>query len=150
MRLWRVGTSAHPLWSGEGARLHGARWNRPGLPAIYAGTSCAISVLEILAHLPVKRPPSASRFLTIDCPDDGRVETFDPAAHPGWDDLDDARVAQAFGSQWLTEARTPILLVPSVVTGGLDLNAVINPAHADFARLIVSVEAPLVFDPRLF
>ena len=36
MRLWRIGSALYPVWSAEGARLKGGRWNHPGIPAIYA------------------------------------------------------------------------------------------------------------------
>ena len=44
LRLLRLGHAGFPVWSGEGARQFGARWNPPGLPAIYCGTSYAIAV----------------------------------------------------------------------------------------------------------
>lgn len=149
-KFWRVGAGDHPLWSGEGARLFGARWNRPNHAAIYAGSSCAICVLELLAHANSKAPPPSTRFLTASTPADMSAEIFHPQRHPGWDDLDDSSVARTFGTRWLIEQRSCVLIVPSVVTRGEDMNAVINPAHPDFARITVTAESPLAFDKRLF
>ena len=42
LRLWRIATGLRPVWSGEGARLFGQRWNPAGLAAIYTGTSFAL------------------------------------------------------------------------------------------------------------
>ena len=143
-------TGPHPIWSGEGARLFGQRWNPPGLPAIYAGTSFAICLLEILVHANRKTPPSAARYVEAFVPDDVSREVFDPRSSPGWDNSRDASVAQAFGRAWIEEQRSALLVVPSVVTGGRDTNVVVNPDHPDAARIEVGPEMPVALDPRLF
>ena len=150
LRLWRIVTGPHPIWSGEGSRLFGQRWNPPGLPAIYAGTSFATCLVEILVHANRITPPSAARYVEASVPNDVSREIFDPAEHPGWDDPHDVRVAQRFGADWLRERRSAILLVPSVVTAGRDTNAVVNPEHPDAGRIAVGPETPVDLDPRLF
>ena len=148
--LWRITTGPHPIWSGEGAARFGQRWNPPGLPAIYTASSFALALLEILVHANRKTPPSAARHVQATIPPDIACETFNPASHPGWDNPHDPTIAQQFGRQWLTERRTALLLVPSVVTAGLDTNAVMNPEHPDAARITLSPERPVALDPRLF
>ncbi|MCK8786169.1 RES domain-containing protein [Roseomonas sp. NAR14] len=150
LRLWRVVTGTHPIWSGEGARRFGQRWNPPGLAAIYTGTSFAVCLVEVLVHANRLTPPSAARCVEAEVPDDVSREAFDPAAHPGWDDPLDTSVAQAFGRAWLEEGRSALLIVPSVVTGGRDTNAVVNPEHPDAVRIAVGPETPVALDPRLF
>lgn len=150
LRLWRITTGTHPIWSGEGARLFGQRWNAPGLPAIYAGTSFAICLLEMLVHANRSRPPSAARHVEATVPDDVSRETFPAERHPGWNDPLDVAVAQAFGTSWLRRRRSALLLVPSVVTAGRDVNVVVNPDHPDAARIAVGPETPVGLDPRLF
>ena len=150
LRLWRIVTGAHPIWSGEGARLFGQRWNPPGLAAIYTGTSFAVCVIEALVHANRRTPPSAARFVEAEVPDDVSRETFDPTRHPAWDDPLDASVAQAFGKTWIEGQRSALLIVPSVVTGGRDTNVVVNPNHPDAARIVVGPETPVALDPRLF
>ncbi len=115
---------------------------------IYAGTSYAIAMLEVLVHANLGRPPSAARYVEASLPDDIAVERLDPAALPDWDG-EDLSIPQAHGARWLAAARSAVLLVPSVVTK-LDLNAVINPAHPDAARLTAAAEAPVLWDERLF
>jgi RES domain-containing protein len=143
-------TGPHPIWSGEGARLFGQRWNPPGLPAIYAGTSFAICLLEILVHANRRTPPSAARYVEAFVPDDVSREFFDPGASPGWDNPRDVSVAQAFGRAWIEERRSALLVVPSVVTGGRDTNVIVNPDHPDAARVEVGPEMPVALDLRLF
>jgi RES domain-containing protein len=93
VRLWRIVTGTHPAWSGEGARQFGQRWTPPGLPAIYTGTSFAVCLLAVLVHANRRAPPSAARVVEATVPDEVSREAFDPAAHPGWDDPHDTRIA---------------------------------------------------------
>jgi RES domain-containing protein len=150
LRLWRIAAGTHPIWSGEGARLFGQRWNPPGLPAIYTGTSFAVCLVELLVHANRKSPPSAARFVEAVVPDDVSREFFDPAARPGWGDPRDMSVAQAFGRDWIQSRRSALLVVPSVVTSGRDMNVVVNPGHPDAAKISVGSETALALDPRLF
>jgi len=150
LRLWRIVTGSHPVWSGEGARLFGQRWNPPGFPAIYTGTSFAVCLIELLAHANRKSPPSGARFVEADVPDDVSRELFDPASLLGWDNLHDVSLAQVFGRDWFQSRRSALLIVPSVVTAGRDINVVVNPEHADAARISVGPETPVALDPRFF
>ena len=54
-----------------------------------------------------------------------------------------------FGDQWLKEARSAVLLVPSVVVR-LEWNALVNPVHPDAAKLTISTPEKVVWDKRLF
>ncbi|WP_275112956.1 RES family NAD+ phosphorylase [Rhodopila globiformis] len=145
-----MATGAHAIWSGEGARLFGQRWNPPGLPAIYTGTSFAVCLVEVLVHANRRTPPSAARYVEAVVPDDVSRETFAPGLHPGWDDPRDISIARAFGEAWIRERRSALLVVPSIVTAGLDLNVVVNPDHPDAAPIAAGPETPVRLDPRLF
>jgi RES domain-containing protein len=147
MRLWRIAGAFHTVWSGEGARLRGGRWNPPGLPAIYAGTSYAIAALEILVHTSADALPANLLFVHADLPPNASIEhaAFDTLA---WDGPNLA-APQAYGKAWLLERRSLVLLIPSVVTRGLDWNALINPLHPDFTSIEVSPETPASWDTRL-
>jgi RES domain-containing protein len=120
------------------------------LSAIYTGTSFAVCLVEILVHANRRTPPSAARYVAAVVPDDVSRETFDPGLHAGWDDPHDISVAQAFGKAWIQERRSALLVVPSVVTAGRDLNVVVNPDHPDAARISVGPETPVRLDLRLF
>ena len=148
MRLWRVGGALFPVWSAEGARLKGGRWNLPGTPAIYAATSYASATLETLVHANIGRLPRGFRYVTIDIPDDAPVERLTAADVPGWDEMP-PRASQLAGDAWIRRRSGLLLMVPSVVTRGLDENVVINPLHAAFPRIVVSAEADVQWDERL-
>jgi RES domain-containing protein len=66
----------------------------------------------------------------------------------GWDDAA-LQVSRAFGDSWLSEMRSAVLLVPSVVARA-ECNALVNPAHPDAARILVGEPHPVIWDERLF
>jgi RES domain-containing protein len=148
MRLWRIASAAYPVWSAEGARLKGGRWNLPGTPAIYAATSFAAAVLEVLVHLNIGRVPPNLRYVEITVPDDAPMNKLTVEQVAEWDALP-AGPSRAVGDRWLRDRTGLVLLVPSVVTRGLDHNAVVNPLHPDFARVTVTGEQAVAWDPRL-
>lgn len=87
MRVWRLVKSryASTAFDGEGARLYGARWNRPGLRATYAADSPALAVLEVLVHVGDASLLSAYSLITASLPD-AVIEDLDPSLlFPGWD-----------------------------------------------------------------
>lgn len=118
--------------------------------AIYTGSSFALCLVEVLVHANHRRPPSNARYVEAVVPDQVSREIFDPLRYPGWHDPRDVTVAQAFGRAWITEARSAVLIVPSVVTAGHDSNAVVNPAHPDAAAIQVGPEMAVTLDQRLF
>jgi len=149
MRIFRIADSRHPVWDGAGAALTGGRWNSPGQPVIYGSLSYSCALLEILAHTNTGRIPKTHGYVIAEVPDGVPVETYDAGSLPsGWD-LENSASARAFGDLWLLEARTAILVVPSVVAR-LDANALVNPNHPDARRLSVSSIETIVWDARLF
>ena len=148
MRLWRIASAIYPVWSSDGARLKGGRWNLPGTPAIYAATSYASAVLETLVHGNIGRVPRGFRFVTADIPDDVRIDTVGIDAVPGWDSMPPGP-SRILGNDWLGRRAALVLLVPSVVTNGLDQNAMVNPLHPDYPRIVPGAEQAVQWDARL-
>jgi RES domain-containing protein len=149
MRIFRIGDSRHPIWDGTGAAMIGGRWNSPGQAVIYGSLSYSCAMLEILAHANIGRIPDTHGYVIAEAPDEVSMETHDADALPmGWD-LENSASAKAFGDRWLQESRTAILVVPSVIAR-LDGNALVNPAHPDAAKLIISSPEKIIWDKRLF
>jgi RES domain-containing protein len=153
--LWRIATDTPDYGSddlsGKGAEITGGRWNRKGVPMIYASTSIALACLETLVHLGGGDSLPLNRYLIrIDVPE-GLWNTrtlFDPAAHVGWDAEPPGLVSLDWGTQWAQPARTPLADVPSIVVPE-ESNVLINSRHADVARLAVLKVRKWTYDPRL-
>jgi len=57
---------------------------------------------------------------------------------------------RSFGDRWYAERRTPILLVTSVVTRGIERNVLINQEHPGFAAIRKSGAQEVIWDERMF
>jgi RES domain-containing protein len=128
--------------------LFGGRWNHAGIPVIYAGSSFAISALEILVHVNTGSIPQRFNDVCADIPDDIASYAIGTGDIPGWDGSK-LTPARLHGSERPRGQRGLVVYVPSAVTNGLDRNVLINPARPDFARIRVSAETEVVWDPRL-
>jgi RES domain-containing protein len=136
------------LFDGEGARLRGGRWNSPGRRVIYAASSYAGAMLEILVQTGRAPYPRRHVAISIAIPIDVAIEEVDVDQVPGWDGSIPG-ASRLYGDDWLQSARTCILLVPSAVVRP-ERNVMINQDHPDFAKLTASEPEPVVWDRRLF
>lgn len=148
-RIFRIADSRHPVWDGSGAAFVGGRWNSPGKPVIYGSLSYACAMLEILAHSATGTIPKTQVLVIADIPNNVSIEEWSESKlPPGWDD-ESCHISRQFGDTWLAEARSAVLLVPSVVARR-EQNAVVNPMHPDAGKLIVSPPESIIWDKRLF
>jgi len=149
VQIFRIADGRHPLWDGTGAALIGGRWNSPGKPVIYGSLTYSCAMLEILAHANTGRIPVTQRYIIVDVPDGVSVENRDERTLPVDWDAENSSTARNFGDQWLNEARSAILIVPSVISR-LDRNVLVNPRHPDAKSLIISESREVIWDKRLF
>jgi RES domain-containing protein len=150
LRAFRVLKARHAraAMTGEGARRFGGRWNRIGEPVVYMSQSLALAVLETIAHLPrgEKLPPF--RMIQAEF-EEKLVETVEVRQLPKrWKDKAHQEALQALGSKWLSELRSSILRVPSIIIPE-EYNYLINPLHPSFVTIKVSEASPFWLDPRL-
>ncbi|MGU7811692.1 RES family NAD+ phosphorylase [Burkholderia sp. AW49-1] len=149
MKLFRIADTRHAVWSGTGAMLVGGRFNSPGRPVIYAAQTFAGAMLEVLVHARIGKMPKTHGWVEAAVPDDVVVERRTAETLPaGWGAAA-LQVARQFGDTWLTESRSALLVVPSVVTRA-EFNVLVNPAHPEAARIVVADPQPVVWDERLF
>ena len=127
--------------------LHGARWNSPGRRIIYAAETYAGALLEILVHASGS-VPSGQNYIEIEIPTGLAIEEVTPEGLPHWDSAS-FETARKFGNRWYDERRTPVLIVPSVVTL-VERNILINQEHPGFARIRASEPRPVRWDARLW
>ena len=127
--------------------LYGARWNSPGRKIIYAAETYAGALLEILVHSS-GRVPRNLMYIGIEFPADIAMEETTGDEIAGWEESS-FESSRAFGDRWYDERRTPILLVPSVVTR-VERNVLIHQEHPDFGRIRASEPLPVRWDMRLW
>lgn len=149
MKVYRIALTQYCDTSGEGAKLYGGRWNLPGNPAIYAGSSISVCLLERLTIDPELF--SSERHILYS------VMVFNIPDHliviPGltdlpsnWNEIPAIRAAQEYGASFL-KSGILCFAVPSVVDPS-SLNYVINPLSENFS-LMESKVYPLELDKRI-
>lgn len=134
-------------FEGEGARIHGGRWNSPGRPAVYTSETRALATLEVLAGLGGTNQLPSYALIDVSFAE----VLVEDVAHPlpsGWDARPPGHASQGVGDAWLIGTRSAVLRVPSVVVPA-EHNYVLNPAHPDFAKIAIGSPQPLTVDPRL-
>jgi len=129
--------------------LASARWHTRGREILYCAPNPATVVLEILVQAQVREPAAFSRhrFIKLDIPDEISCDSVDESQLP----LDWPRrvsVTRAWGDRWLREGRAAVLTVRSVLVPDT-YNLIINPRHADAARIKRLRSLPYPLDSRL-
>ena len=152
IRLWRVAKRRYPPFTGEGGLSVSGRWHERGVRIVYTAGTKALSVLEFLAHLTPGSTPASATWWWLDLdPSVTPVETVEPASlPPRWNGVRHLRATRALGTEWISEARTPILRVPSVHVPG-EFNYLLNPGHLLAVPLLARAGGPEDFtlDPRI-
>lgn len=150
MRVWRIATTTHLAFDGEGARLHGSRWTPRGLAAIYASGTLSLAALERFVHTDPDLEPGDLVAIEIEIGSDVAIHTIDISELPHrWREFPAPEALARIGESWLRESRTAVLSIPSVVIPH-ERNFALNPKHPDFAKLAISRPEPFSFDPRMW
>jgi RES domain-containing protein len=145
--LWRF--SQHDSLEGRGGLLAAARWHSKGRAILYCAPNPATALLEVLVHADVREPSALGhhQFVKIEAPDDlAREEVREGELPPDW--ARRVRVTRAWGDRWLAEGRSALLEVRSVLVPET-YNMLINPRHADAARIRRAATFPYPLDARL-
>ncbi len=149
MVAYRIADARHPIFDPTGAMLYGGRWNSIGSRVIYASETYAGALLEILVHANLSRAPKNHMVVRINIPDDIEVEFVSVDRVKDWE-AEDAAASRAFGDQWIKEARTAVLKVPSVITRGHENNIILNTSHPRFTLITAEPPETVYWDERLF
>lgn len=148
-RVFRIGdlNGTYPIYSGEGAARVEGRWHEKGQEVIYTCENYSTAMLEKLYHYS-GRLPSNQHFIEVDIPASTSYEVVTKDSLPDWY-KEDQITARQFGSDWIREGRSAILIVPSVVAR-MEANVLINPRHDDAKSIKAGLEIPVTWDARLF
>jgi RES domain-containing protein len=149
LRAFRIADSRHPVFDSTGAFLKGGRWTSPGKRVIYAAQTYAGALLEVLVHLSFVEVPSAYQWIELSLSGEQEVEQITSSEVRDWN-TGDFTAARSFGDLWYEEKRSIALLVPSVVTAGVENNVLINQEHSCFSEIEASAARDVIWDARLF
>jgi RES domain-containing protein len=148
--IWRLLKTrfASSAFDGEGARLYGGRWSSPGTRVAYASNSASLAILEVLVHLDASQMLSTYSLISASVPEKLIEELPQRALPSNWRVYPAPAETAMIGDAWVRRGSSVVLRVPSVVVDA-EYNFLVNPAHADFAKLVIGDAVPFVFDHRL-
>ena len=147
MILWRV--SNYQTLDGTGGLYVSGRWHTRGHPVVYCTLNPATALLETLVHMEIDAEDRHAHFqvLRIEGPDSvSRERIAADALAPGW--ADDPEPTQSVGDRWLSEKRSVLLEVPSVLVPET-WNVLLNPQHPEARLLSITATYAHAFDSRL-
>jgi len=150
MPLWHICKAQHAgtAFSGEGSVLYPGRWHHAGMPVVYCSESRSLAALEQRVHLPQGRLPPHFVCFRIEVPPEVAVaEVSFPDLPASWRRHPPPSALRDIGTGWAEAGETVVLQVPSAIVPG-EHDYLLNPRHADFARLEIGAPEPFDFDER--
>jgi len=144
-------TRASEAFNGEGPRRFAGRWNPKNIPVVYGSEHLSLAVLEFRVNQGGYDPDDQYVYFQFEL-DEALIERVEtPPADWLTRFKEDGSItgAQAFGQEWFLRNRSAVLSVPSAVIR-IERNFVLNPDHADFAKVLIRPAAKLDLDPRLW
>lgn len=121
-----------------------------GSTLVYAASNLSLAALEKFVHL--GEDGNAIKFVCyeIEIPTAVKTIRWGAAQMPkDWRETPAPISTQRLGDGWLTDRRSAVLLVPSIIIPD-ESNVLLNPGHPDFSRIAISNSRPFSFDPRLW
>lgn len=150
MVVWRLAGKKYIRdLSGEGARIHGGRWNNKGTPVLYTSEHCSLALLELLANYSRELIPNDLFYLKLFIPDDLEIFAIQTTALPSnWKAYPAPLKITDRGTNLFNKKQKPVLKVPSVIVP-LEFNILLNPLHPLFKKIEIIEAAPFSIDFRL-
>ena len=151
-RVWRLCQRryAQTAFSGIGAKLHGGRWNEPGLPVVYTADSLALAALETFVHLDPDLLPDDFVAIAATIPEHLPVARLRVEDLPDdWQNYPAPDVLKRLGSDWFHSQSAAALAVPSVIIPQEE-NWLFNPSHQDFPSIVIAPPTEFKFDARMW
>jgi RES domain-containing protein len=147
---WRIVKKRHAesAFDGEGARQYGGRWNSPGSPVAYASDTRALCLLEVLAGLGSVSPLPGYVLIPATFDDSLVLPVPQESLPSDWRQSPPPPSTQRIGDEWVNQARSALLRVPSVIVPD-EHNYLLNPAHPDFRHIRIGSPEEITIDSRL-
>lgn len=149
MIVYRIGPSKFIKdLTGEGARLHGGRWNHKLTACLYTAESRSLAVLEYSVNVMVDDIPRALSFLVLDVPNIF-MRIVEEAEMPGdWRTAPAPPSTKDFGTSLLTTNNFLSIKIPSTVIPQ-EFCYLLNPAHAAMKNVKILGVEDCVYDLRI-
>jgi RES domain-containing protein len=150
IRCWRITKHKHfaTAFSGGGARKYGGRWNSPGTAIVYTAGTQSLAALEMLVHLDSAGLLQDYILIGVEI-EESSIQNLDRAKLPDdWRTDPPPPALRKIGDEWVAGVTSVALRVPSALVPD-ESNVLVNPAHSDFAKLVIGKPISFSFDTRL-
>jgi RES domain-containing protein len=149
MIVYRVGRTKYASdLSGEGARLHGGRWNHKLTPCIYTSESRSLATLEYSVNTNIEDIPRSLSITTIEIPEYWILQVKISELPGDWMQVPAPASTKDFGTRLLKTADYPVLRFPSIIVPN-EYNYILNPLHAGIDSIEVISVKDFLYDVRI-
>lgn len=140
---------AESAFDGDGASLHGGRWNSIGRSVVYVAASESLAILEILVHLKNTKILDNYVLFTLEIEEDDALVLQSEDLPENWKEEPAPLETAEIGDQWLASNASLALALPSVIVPR-ECNYILNTKHPKFKDLIATAKKhDLSIDSRL-
>ncbi|GAA4754064.1 RES family NAD+ phosphorylase [Flavisolibacter ginsenosidimutans] len=147
MMVYHLGRSKYATQlTGEGAKLHGGRWNVIGQPCIYTSAARSLCVLEYAANVYLDEIAQDLSFTAYEIPEDGWASFQLKELPAGWMEISSSMFVKEWGTKQLQKYLA--LKLPSVILPS-EFNFLLNPLHPDFKKVHIKEVETFTFDSRI-
>jgi len=134
--------------TGEGARLWGGRWNRPGLAVIYTSEARSLALLEMIVHFNAASALSMNYvFVTFELDEDQIFDVKFPTNQAIISSFNN-KVFWNVTDDYFVKKDVFAIRVPSVIISK-EFNVLVNPNNKQSRSLKILEIAPAIIDQRL-
>jgi len=149
MKVYHLGhTRFAQALNGEGARLHGGRWNKQGSPCLYTSETQALCVLEYAANVSLDELPKTLSITVYELPTNSWLEPDLASLPKNWQAVPAPEETKAFGTELLQNNAVVAFKVPSAVIP-TEYNFILNPLANDFNKVTIVNVFPFQIDRRI-
>lgn len=134
--------------SGFGAAHFPGRWNNKGSYLLYTAATPSLAMLESVVHIN-KIVQDEYALAKIELPDVFCAEINVDELPENWSVFPPPDVLKTIGDEFIQQQKYLALKVPSSIMPE-EFNVLVNPAHADFAKVKIKSVRKLEFDSRLY
>lgn len=132
--------------TGTGAKIYGARWNRPGVAALYTSEARSLAMLELLVHFSSKQAFSLSySFIHLEI-DESFIQEIDLGQLPKNElEINDNRlwdITDYYFNRNCMAIKVPSVLIPQ------EFNIILNPAHYNYHKIEIKNIELISIDER--
>lgn len=149
MIVYRVGRTRYARdLDGEGARLHGGRWNHPLTPCIYTSESRALALLEYTANVNIDDIPRALSITAFEIDSTYILDLPASTLPSDWKTAPAPASTKDFGTNLLRKADYGIIKIPSAIMDD-EFNYLLNPLFRKAVIYSIRSVRDFVYDLRL-